>query len=62
MTDFRRTPVGRPADEIRLAWTLRFSLTPRQSRDLNCLFMKQLSQCRSDEARRLLLGVGERYL
>ena len=51
-------PGGHPAEPVREAWALRFGLTRKQR--ITLLSVKkceQLSMCRSDEARRLLLGV-----
>jgi hypothetical protein len=43
---------------IRMAWRMRFNLSERQVRSyLTVEGMWQLSKCRSDEARRLLLGI-----
>jgi hypothetical protein len=51
-------PGGRPADPVREAWALRFGLTEKQRfKFLTSEVCWQLSMCRSDEARRLLLGV-----
>lgn len=50
---------GRPPDAIRHAWATRFALPPRQEHRLDPRAMAQLSRCKSDEARRLLLGVRE---
>lgn len=50
---------GRPCEPVKEAWALRFGLcTFRQWRLLTPLLCWQLCQCRSDEARRLILGVG----
>ena len=51
-------PEGRPRCLPAYAWALRFGLNDRQQRrNLNPKTCWQLAQCRSDEARRLLLGV-----
>ena len=48
----------RPAEPIREAWALRFGLTKRQRITvLSAKKCEQLSMCKSDEARRILLGV-----
>ena len=56
-------PVGRPGCQISEAWRLRFDLTERQMR-LDSIgverLLAQLSYCRSDEARRLILGTSQR--
>ena len=51
------TKGGRNPDEVRLAWTLRYELSAKAHRQLSVEKMEQLSFCKSDEARRLLLGV-----
>ena len=50
---------GRKADPIREAWHLRFGIVEsfRRSDRLTLALMLQLSQCRNDEARRLILGI-----
>lgn len=48
---------GRPQDLVRAAWTDRYRLSERRRRMLTDAFMSQLSCCKSDEARRLLLGM-----
>ena len=48
---------GRPQDLERLAWQERFRLTRRQRLLLTDAMMWQLCRCRSDGARKLLLGV-----
>ena len=53
-------PVGHPPDLVSEAWTLRFGLTERQSKELTQALMAQLSFCKSDEARRIILGVSEK--
>jgi hypothetical protein len=54
-------PVGRPPDLVREAWAMRFGITYRvhNAGDLTDALLKQLSFCRSDEARRIILGVSE---
>lgn len=51
--------MARPPDIIREAWCLRFNLHNRdEDRGFMCAsLMRQLSRCRSDEARRLILGI-----
>lgn len=51
---------GRRRDLIREAWSLRYGLTRGQYHQLNTRFLNQLSMCRSEEARRLILGVKEK--
>lgn len=49
---------GRKMCMVREAWVLRFNIeATRPHRLLNDKVMCQLSMCRSDEARRLILGV-----
>ena len=53
--------MGRPSNLERDAWQLRFNISPCNPRrgftdDLLC----QLSHCKSDEARRLILGVSRK--
>jgi hypothetical protein len=54
-------PVGRPLDVVAAAWALRFGLNERAQYRLLDSEMAQLSSCRSDEARRLILGISEQY-
>jgi hypothetical protein len=42
---------------VRQAWALRFGLTDKQMKELTCSLMWQLCRCRSDEARRIILGI-----
>jgi len=52
--------VGRKRDEVRDAWIERFDLktsTPR--RRLPSRLLSQLSECKDDETRRILLGISE---
>ena len=42
------------------AWALRFGLTRRMHYMLSARLCWQLCRCRSDEARRLILGVSEK--
>ena len=53
------SPAGRRADLMRLAWAMRFGITHRvhNSDDLRDALLRQLSFCKSDEARRLILGI-----
>jgi hypothetical protein len=53
------SPPGRPGDERRRAWGLRFGLTKRQRENLTPSLMEQLELCKSDAARRLIMGVSE---
>ena len=57
----KRGPGGYP-DPIHEAYMLRFGLSKKylRSEQLSDEQCKQLSHCRSDEARRLLLGVSEK--
>lgn len=48
---------GRPRNNIRKAWQLRYGLTDEQKRTITDYVCAQLSYCKSDEARRLILGV-----
>ena len=41
---------------IKLAWTLRFGLSAKKACLLTPEFMAQLSRCKDDSARRLILG------
>lgn len=41
---------------ITQAWIMRFNLTYSEARCLTSPVLRQLSQCRTEEARRLLLG------
>ena len=50
-------PVGRPLDLVRKAWAMRFGMSVHNSADLTDSLMAQLSFCKSDEARRLILGI-----
>ena len=54
-------PAGRPMDPVREAYVLRFGVDLYQaSRLLDNALLCQLSECKSDEARRLILGKSER--
>lgn len=48
----------------RIAWMERFGITNYDSGRLRAMwddgFLRQLSRCKDDSARRLLLGIGER--
>jgi hypothetical protein len=46
---------------VREAWATRFNLSIHNSADLNERLMRQLSTCRSDEARRIILGITEKH-
>ncbi len=52
---------GRPIEPCRWAWILRLRLrnTLSRRRLLSDAFLSQLSYCRSDEARRIILGVSK---
>lgn len=56
---------GRPGDIRREAFAMRFNIDHLCKSRLRGMmtdeFMKQLSECRSDAARRLLLGVSEQF-
>jgi hypothetical protein len=49
--------VGRPSDAIRDAWALRFAIPTKQRDMMRDPLLHQLSHCKSDEARRIILGV-----
>lgn len=51
------TRSGPPEDLERSAWAERFGLTRKQRRMLTDAMLRQLCRCRSNEARKLLLGV-----
>jgi hypothetical protein len=51
---------GRKIPADKQAWCERFGITGKQARNLSDSLMAQLSYCRSDECRRLILGVSER--
>jgi hypothetical protein len=49
---------GRPGCPIREAWTMRFNLPQvNDRRVMTDSICRQLSFCRDDEARRLILGI-----
>ena len=52
-------PAGRPADLIREAWALRFGINSfsRIDHKLTDALMCQLSHCKTDSCRRLILGI-----
>jgi hypothetical protein len=52
--------VGRPVDMVCLAWSLRFNYSKHAPRRITARLCWQLCQCRSDEARRLILGSKEK--
>lgn len=53
-----RNPVGRPPDLVREAWCLRYGLKWRRTdHQMPDSLMRQLSFCKSDAARRLILGI-----
>ena len=59
-------PAGRPISSDnyeRYAWLMRFGIkvTHRRLWGMTDKLMAQLSYCRSDEARRLILGIGEKF-
>lgn len=60
MTKPTGNPNGRPECPVRAAWTLRYGLGPKRRQELTQSFMAQLSFCKSDEARRLILGISEK--
>jgi hypothetical protein len=47
---------GRPMDNVRAYWTEKLGLTYRQGLKLRGYHLAQLERCKSDEARRLILG------
>jgi hypothetical protein len=52
---------GVPKDLVRQAWSMRYEKqTTHPARWLSEAMMAQLSFCRSEEARRLLLGLSEK--
>ena len=51
--------VGRPILPFREAYKKRFGLTDRAAKKLDDKFIFQLSCCKTDEARRLILNVSE---
>jgi len=50
---------GRKRCERREFYRVKFALTPRQAKHLCTWMLDTLDACKSDEARRLLLGVSE---
>jgi hypothetical protein len=51
---------GRPIEACRWAWMLRLGLRYKKpSRNLPDAILAQLSYCRSDEARRIILGISK---
>jgi hypothetical protein len=50
-------PVGRPPEFPRDAWMLRLGMSEGKAKELSDIFMRQLSRCKSDEARRIILGI-----
>jgi hypothetical protein len=55
-------PYGRPRDLVRDAWAIRFGMSYDDVyRLLTVAMMNQLSRCKSDECRRLILGISEQY-
>ena len=51
---------GRPPCLIREAWAERFGLSRQARTDLTESIMAQLSHCKGDEQRRIILGIPER--
>ena len=52
---------GPKQDLVREAWMLRFGLTYEHARrELSDSLIAQLSYCRSDECRRLILGISKK--
>jgi DNA-binding transcriptional regulator/RsmH inhibitor MraZ len=49
-----------PLQDLRDEYKERFNLTDKQARYLNQKFLDQLENCKSDDARRILLGVGRK--
>ena len=52
-------PVGRPPDLVAQAWALRYGMTVMQCYRLSDLLMRQLSFCKTEEARRIILGISK---
>ena len=60
MSEPGKHPGGYPAETVREAWAMRFGLTEKvKFLLLTPQICWQLGMCRSDEARRLILGVSE---
>lgn len=54
--------MSRPIEPIREAYLMFYGqFTMRPSREFSDAMMNQLSHCRSDEARRIILGRTEKY-
>jgi hypothetical protein len=51
---------GKSEDLERSAWAERFRLSERRRLKLTNKLMRQLCLCRSDDARRVILGIGEK--
>lgn len=51
---------GRKPNLIRLYFISEYGLTPRQVRRIDGRFLEQLIACKSEEARRILLGVSNK--
>ena len=51
---------GRPPDLQREAWAERFGLSKESKYDMPDSLMAQLSFCRGDEQRRIILGISGR--
>jgi hypothetical protein len=52
---------GRAYDPTRTEFAKRYGLNECQRRKLTAAFIEQLRHCRSEDARRVLLGRGRRY-
>jgi hypothetical protein len=53
--------MARPIEQhVRLAWRLRYGLSKQIGKQWSDAFLCQLGLCKSDEARRLLLGISEK--
>jgi hypothetical protein len=54
----RKKTGGRPVDEVIDAYAIRYNLTKKQRYQLKS-FVAQVALCKSEEARRLILGVSK---
>jgi hypothetical protein len=53
--------MARPIEQtVRMAWRLRYGLSKQIAKNWSDAFLRQLGSCKSDEARRLLLGMSEK--
>ena len=53
------TKLGRKPDLERIAWSERYNLTAKQTQMLRHADLDQLCHCRSEEARRIILGISK---